>query len=105
MLDLDAEWKTANGLLLAIGDDAVQHASDQADDASLHGEHERAAYWRRITALNLSSIPKLSPASKYARGSIAGAVKVGERVSLHSLSSKSPNAIAKCLIMRGWKKQ
>jgi len=59
VLDFDAERKKADALLHALGPDAIQRTSDQADCASLHGNEERAAYWRRVTA----HIAVLSPMS------------------------------------------
>ena len=56
-MDFDAERKKADALLRALGPDAIQRTSDQADCASLHGNEERAAYWRRVTALIAVSSP------------------------------------------------
>jgi len=55
VLDFDAERKKANALLLALGPAALQRVSNQADTASLYGNNERAAYWRRVMALILQS--------------------------------------------------
>ena len=56
-MNFDDERKKADALLHALGPDAIQRASDQADFASLHGNHERAAYWRRVTALIAARSP------------------------------------------------
>jgi len=56
-VDFDEERKKADALLHALGAGAIQRASDQADCASLHGNHARAAYWRRVTALIAARSP------------------------------------------------
>jgi hypothetical protein len=49
-IDFDAETAEASAMLTAYGCGALQKASDEADSASSVGNHERAAYWRRVTA-------------------------------------------------------
>ncbi len=56
-MDFDEERKKADALLRALGPGAIQRASDQADFASVHGNHARAAYWRRVTALIAAKSP------------------------------------------------
>ena len=51
MPELKAEMETAYAMLGMYGADAAQRASDNACLESLICEDEKAAYWRRVTAL------------------------------------------------------
>jgi hypothetical protein len=55
MPELNAEKKMAEAMVSTFGRDAAQRASDNAYLEALVCNDDRAAYWRRVTALLTNS--------------------------------------------------
>ena len=60
LVEFEAEVKTAIAMLATFGPEAAQRASRQADEASLSGNLQNAARWRRVTAHILASVAGVS---------------------------------------------
>jgi hypothetical protein len=69
-LNFEAEKKKAEAMLLSFGRSAAQRASDHADRESLSGNHEKAAYWRRIMALIAGASRRHSIQAQHSHGAI-----------------------------------
>jgi hypothetical protein len=54
-MNFESEQHRAAAMLVAFGASAAQRASDRADSEAINLRDERAASWRRVTALILAS--------------------------------------------------